>query len=158
MNAIYADQKIEFKGPHSVFLAGPTPRVSHVSSWRPEALQILEDLHFEGDVLIPERSNWQIKFAYLDQVEWEYQGLQTCSRIVFWVPRKLTTMPGLTTNVEFGFYLNSGRVLYGRPDDAEKCRYLDWLYEKITRQKPLNNLRDLLIAAVQPQGMQDKRG
>jgi hypothetical protein len=147
MNVIHSDQRIEWKGARSIFLAGPTPRASHVPSWRPDALRILEELRFDGDVLVPERRSWDVRFNYEDQVEWEYAGLQGCSCIAFWVPRRLDTLPGLTTNVEFGFYVCSGRALYGRPDDAEKCHYLDWLYEKVTGQKPLKDLRELLNAA-----------
>jgi hypothetical protein len=147
MNVIHSDQRLELRGPQSIFLAGPTPRASRVPSWRPDALRILEELGFDGDVLVPERRDWRARFAYEDQVEWEYAGLQACSRIAFWVPRRLDTLPGLTTNVEFGFYLKSGRALYGRPDDAEKCRYLDWLYEKVNGRKPFTRLRDLLAAA-----------
>ena len=40
-------------------------------------------------------------------------------------------MPAFTTNVEFGYYLckNPRKVYYGRPDDSEKNKYLDWLFE-----------------------------
>jgi hypothetical protein len=58
------------------------------------------------------------RFSYLDQVEWEYAGLESCTAVAFWVPRQLPTLPGFTTNVEFGRYVDSGRCVYGRPDGA----------------------------------------
>jgi len=84
MNIRFADQPLEIGQP-SIFLAGPTPRSPDVSSWRPQALGLLEELGFTGTVLVPERRDWSVKFNYLDQVEWEYAGLESCSVIAFWV-------------------------------------------------------------------------
>ena len=39
------------------------------------------------------------------------------------------------------------RVFYGRPDWAERVRYLDWLYPRHTQRKPYNNLELSLLAA-----------
>ena len=68
--------------------------------------------------------------------------------IVFWVPRRLKDMMGLTTNVEFGLYVRGGRVVYGRPDWAERNKYLDFIYLKVQGKAPFNNLSDLLKHAV----------
>ena len=147
MKTIYTPEPVILEGK-SIFLAGPTPRSIHVKSWRPNALELLEILDFGGTVLVPERRDWATKFDYLSQVEWEWEGLENCLAIVFWVPRHLGTMPAFTTNVEFGSYVRSGRAYYGRPDNASKCDYLDWLYEKVTSRKPHNNLYELLMEAV----------
>ncbi|HIT37237.1 MAG TPA: hypothetical protein IAB59_02000 [Candidatus Onthousia faecipullorum] len=40
------------------------------------------------------------------------------------------------------------KIIYGRPDDAVKIKYLDWLYEFDYNEKPFNNLDDLLEEAV----------
>jgi nucleoside 2-deoxyribosyltransferase-like protein len=114
MNVVFADQALTIRQP-SIFLAGPTPRSADVSSWRPEALAILQELQFAGTLLVPERRNCSVRFNYLDQVEWEFAGLEGCSVVAFWVPRELSTLPGFTTNVEFGRYVGSGRCVYGRP-------------------------------------------
>ena len=87
-----------------LFLADPTPSAAGVRSWRPDALAILERIGFGGTVLVPERSDWQAKFDYLDQVEWEFVGLERATVIAFWVPRNLDTLPGFTTHVEFDRY------------------------------------------------------
>jgi hypothetical protein len=142
MNVIYAPDKIHFVG-RSIFLAGPTPRLPTVESWRPQAIEILDKLHFVGTVLVPENKDGP-KFDYITQVEWEGEGLENCSHIVFWVPRKIDTMPAFTTNVEFGSYVRSGRAIYGRPDNCPCNKYLDWLYNKVTGLKPYNDLHTLL--------------
>jgi Nucleoside 2-deoxyribosyltransferase like len=114
MNAVFSDQPLAVKHP-SLFLGGPTPRSSEVPSWRPGAVDILRRLGFSGTVLVPERRDWSVKFDYYDQVEWEFEGLEACSVLAFWVPRDPPLMSGFTTNVEFGRYVGSGRVVYGRP-------------------------------------------
>jgi hypothetical protein len=147
MNTVFANQPLELR-PRSIFLAGPTPRSAEIRSWRPEALDLLGELGFAGTVLIPERQDWTIKFNYADQVEWEYAGLEGCSIIAFWVPRQMATLPGLTTNVEFGRYVDSGRCVYGRPENAPHTSYLDWLYKKMTGNSPQSALRETLAEAV----------
>ena len=147
MKVIYSDEQLEFDKVN-IFLAGPTPRSKSVQSWRPEAIKILEKLKFDGIVFVPEHRDWNTKFNYIDQVEWEYKALTSCILVVFWIPRDLETLPGFTTNVEFGRYVNSGKILYGRPDNCPKNDYLDWLYKKITNNEPYNSLEKLLKEAV----------
>jgi len=147
MDAIYSDQPLDIRGP-SIFLGGPTPRSDGVRSWRPEAVQILGDLGFAGTVLIPERRDWEVRFDYLDQVEWEFAALERADAILFWVPRDLDRLPGFTTNVEFGRYVGSSRVIYGRPEGRPHNRYLDWLYEKLTGRSPHHTLLDTIRAGV----------
>jgi len=112
----------------SLFLAGPTPRDPNVKSWRPEALALLEKLGYDGTVYVPEYEDGPEgkDFSADDQIKWERLAMQSADIILFWVPRELQDMPAFTTNVEFGLYCSSGRVVYGRPDDAPKMNYLDW--------------------------------
>src|SRR4051812_25224758 len=99
MNVITPDDELIPSHP-SIFLAGPTPRRPEVPSWRPQALGLLRQLGFGGAVYVPERRDWSGRVSYLDQVEWEYAGLEHCSVVAFWVPRDVQTLPGFTTNVE----------------------------------------------------------
>ncbi|WP_405506390.1 nucleoside 2-deoxyribosyltransferase domain-containing protein [Streptomyces cyaneofuscatus] len=120
-------------GP-SVFLAGPTPDKSNpVPSWRPTALQILSD-QWVGpqalSALSPESRNGQRADRYETQVDWETDARASADAILFWIPRDLKTMPGFTTNVEFGLDVGTGRAVLGIPDDCpnpERNRYLAYV-------------------------------
>lgn len=144
----YSNQEV-LKGQKSIFLAGPTPRDENTKSWRPEACELLEKLGFDGVVYEPEYSTWKPKASYVDQAEWEREALSNASVIMFWIPRSIPDMPAFTTNVEFGYWLHTGKVIYGRPDESKKNKYLDWLYKKDTNQEPYTNLEDLLRAAIE---------
>lgn len=144
----YSDQEV-LKGTQSIFLAGPTPRDKEITSWRNEACKILEKLNFDGLVYIPEYSSWKPKADYVDQAMWERKALTHASIIVIWIPRKLPEMPAFTTNVEFGYWLHTNKVIYGRPDNAEKIKYLDWLYKLDYNEEPINNLEELLTKAIE---------
>ena len=143
MEINYSDQQV-IKGRKSIFLAGPTPRNDSVVSWRKEFCKKLEEKGYDGLVYIPEYSTQKPKTDYDDQVNWELEALAGATIIVFWIPRKLPEMPAFTTNVEFGYWLSSGKVLYGRPDDAQKIKYLDSLYMREYEKEAINNIDDLV--------------
>lgn len=79
---------------------------------------------------------------------WERIALTNASLIIFWIPRHLPDMPAFTTNVEFGYWLHTGKVIYGRPNDAEKIKYLDWLYEVDYGKRPETDLESTLLKAM----------
>ena len=139
----YSDQEV-IKNQKSIFLAGPTPRGENVESWRTKACNIIEQLGFDGIVYVPEYSTWKPKADYADQAQWERVALSNASVIAFWIPRELPDMPAFTTNVEFGYWIHTGKILYGRPDEAKKIKYLDWLYKTDTNNEPYSNLEELL--------------
>lgn len=145
MKIIYSDQEPVFDD-FCIFLAGPTPRKKEVLSWRPDAIKILEELNFNGIVFVPERKETITNFDYINQVNWEENCLHNCHKIVFWVPRNMETMPGLTTNVEFGYWMakDPNKVLYGRPENSSNTRYLDWLYKKSKNSEVSDSLNSLL--------------
>jgi len=43
---------------------------------------------------------------------------------LFWIPRNLESMPAFTSNIEFGEFLHSGKIILGYPETAHKMRYL----------------------------------
>ena len=143
----YSDQEV-LKGHKSIFLAGPTPRGENTESWRTTACNYLEDNGFDGVVYVPEYSTWKPKADYVDQAQWERDALSNASVIAFWIPRTLPDMPD-TTNVEFGYWIHTGKVLYGRPDEAKKIKYLDWLYKTDTHNEPYSNLEELLKESIE---------
>lgn len=143
----YSDQKV-IKNKKSIFIAGPTPRDGKVKSWRTTACEKLNELGFDGVVYVPEYSSWKPKADYVDQAMWEREALTEATVIMFWVPRSLPNMPAFTTNVEFGYWLHYGKVIYGRPDNAVKIKYLDWLYKEDYNKVPINDLDELLKESI----------
>ena len=147
MQINYSDQPV-ITGKKSIFLAGPTPRKEKEISWRKEACSILERLGFDGIVYVPEYSTWHPKEDYTGQALWERMALTEATVIAFWIPRRLPDMAGFTTNVEFGYWLPTKKVIYVRPKEAQKIKYLDWLYELDYDKKPIDNLENLLKEAI----------
>lgn len=147
MEINYSDQEV-IRGKKSIFLAGPTPRNGNVPSWRPYACEKLKELGFDGVVYVPEYSTWKTKDGYLEQVMWERSALTEATVILFWIPRRLPEMPGFTTNVEFGYWLHTKKVVYGRPNEADKIKYLDWLYTLDYNETPFEDLDLLLEEAI----------
>lgn len=124
MQVIYAREPLPTTVSRTIFLAGPTPRSAEVASWRPEALKLLES--FDGQVFVPESRDGQYEAEYDSQVSWETEALNRADVILFWVPRDLETMPAFTTNVEFGLWCASGKVVLGAPPEAPKNRFLEY--------------------------------
>lgn len=154
MKLIFADSDTPQTIIQSIFLAGPSPRDKKAVEWRHDAVSYLESINFNGHVFIPvpekrfygqdESKDW----TYDGQVEWECKFRHIADLIIFWVPRNISEgMPAFTTNIEFGEDVGSGKIVYGRPDGAEKCKYLD----KRIKDKNLpifNNLKTMLEDAI----------
>jgi len=157
LKLLFTTQYDDAKGK-SVFLAGPTPRSSTVKSWRPEAIQIFQDLGFDGTLYIPE-PDWVSGIVFEDFhkmgvtddkiIEWEHTYLLDATAILMWVPRDLVTMPSFTTNIEFGLWAKSEKLVYGRPDNAPKNDYLDYCYRKFLKKEPINDLKELIKVIVE---------
>ncbi|MFE4857337.1 nucleoside 2-deoxyribosyltransferase domain-containing protein [Streptomyces sp. NPDC056670] len=120
-------------GPR-VFLAGPTPdRSEPVPSWRPDALALIDAQWTDLEpltVLSPESRDGIRAGRYEDQVDWETEARGSADAILFWIPRDMRTMPGMTTNVEFGLDVSTGRAVLGCPTDCpnpERNRYLAYV-------------------------------
>jgi len=126
---VYATDMIPPLGD-KVFLAGPTPRELDVKTWRPLMVKKLREAGYEGHILMPEKENPEDGYDYDTQVVWEERALNASDLILFWVPRKLDSMPGFTTNIEFGYWANSGKCVLSYPKNAEKMRYMHMMAEK----------------------------
>lgn len=124
MHVIYATEPFPTTVTKSIFLAGPTPRSPDVPSWRPQALRLFADLHYDGVVFVPEARDGDLRWSYEAQIQWEDEALNRADCILFWVPRDMQTLPGLTTNHEFGEWFKSGKVVLGAPEDAPHLDYL----------------------------------
>jgi len=110
-------------GKPSIFLAGPTLRNNpkDFTPWREEAAHLFSEKGFKGDLFIPEPFHGD----YEIQILWEEKHLDLCSCILFWIPRDMKTLPGLTTNVEFGDWMKTPKVVLGFPKEAQHMSYLE---------------------------------
>ncbi|MEK7191897.1 MAG: nucleoside 2-deoxyribosyltransferase domain-containing protein [Patescibacteria group bacterium] len=130
MRLIYTGEPAPEKFSKSIFLAGPTPRSRDVQSWRTEALRLLLKKGYDGAVFVPENRFPDDKVDYDDQIDWEHRYLNMSDCVLFWIPRDLQTLPAFTTNVEFGWWVNSGKTVLGSPKDAPKMEYLNRFAEQ----------------------------
>lgn len=155
MQVVYTGEEMPQSFTKSIFLAGPTPRNNEeVASWRPDAIKLLDDMGFDGVIFTPENRDGQFGMDYDDQIEWEEKYLNVADCIVFWVPRDISPdskgfpkMPAFTTNIEWGFWQDSGKVVLGAPEDAEKIAYLKH-YAKEFRVPFSDTLTDTLRSAM----------
>lgn len=139
MHIVYTNEKPPESYSKSIFLAGPTPRTPDIKSWRPEALAILESFDYDGVVFVPEfRPGCKGEFKYPDIPVWEHKMLDKADCILFWIPRKIETLPAFTTNIEFGLYAHSGKVIVGAPVEAERMKYLWFMADKFRMPRSYN--------------------
>ena len=111
--------------------------------------KILKKLNYDGIVYIPESNGEKLFFKNKEeQMMWERNCYINSNIIVFWVPRKFPNMLGLTTNVEFGYWLKIKKCIYGRPKNAYRTDYLDWLYNLEYHKKPYDTLEELITKTV----------
>lgn len=123
----------EYTDKPIIFLAGPTVRGNqpHLTSWRHAAIAEFEKQGFDGTLIVPEfEDKFESDQYRYDIPEWEFAGLQIANVIMFWIPRTRELI-GLTTNWEHGYWVarDRGKVVYGRPDDAYRMKYLDIMWE-----------------------------
>ena len=137
MKTQYTLDPIGIEDSPSIFLAGPThrDRDSDISrSWRTEAINLFSIARFNGTLYIPEfdhngkSSDWM----YSRQVDWESKALTSATVILFWIPRDKDNLPGFTTNIEFGEWLNSNKIVVGFPKEAYAVKYIE---ERCSRSK-----------------------
>ena len=128
LEIVYAHETWD-KHQSCIFLAGPSPRGIEHYNWRPQAIEILKRLEFNGAVFIPlpRDGNWLNDAE--GQIAWELKYLNRASSIAFWIPRDKDNLPGFTTNVEFGMFLKSRKIVLGYPPEAVKMGYLHTVAE-----------------------------
>jgi hypothetical protein len=134
MQVVYANQAPPESWTSAIFLAGPTPRKhTTLPSWRPNAIQILAEMGYEGVVFVPEDETGEWQHSYDDQVDWEEMCLNLADVIVFWVPRNIEQMPAFTTNDEWGYWKSKdpAKLVLGTPEDAPKVKYQRNYAEKL---------------------------
>ncbi|HVI69789.1 MAG TPA: nucleoside 2-deoxyribosyltransferase domain-containing protein [Magnetospirillaceae bacterium] len=152
LTVIYGQEAPPVGFSKSIFLIGPSPRAASVQSWRPEAIRILAEMGYDGVVFVPEprgeRKDDLGPDGYLNQVDWEEECMNMADIIMCWLPRDPQTMPGFTTNVELGMWIDSGKMVFGGPVGAYKNRYIEHLSNK--RKVPVaHTLEDTVANALE---------
>lgn len=141
---------------NSIFLAGPTSRANvFEKSWRNEAVKFLENFNFNGTVFIPEFSKPK-QFTNNDwsqSTAWEKEFMDSATCILFWVPRKIPNMLGLTTNLEFGYYIakRPENIILGYPKDADEVEWMTIKYKEChpkSFHNPTNTLEETVLNAI----------
>lgn len=148
MNIVHVGEEVASPGlQKSIFLAGPSPREKDQCSWRPEALDLLASMKFEGAIFVPLTQDGIWLSDHELQVNWVLEKLENSTAIAFWIPRDLVNLPGFTTNVEFGLFADSGKSVLGYPTGAAKMCYLHHLAER--KKIPVRHtLQETLATAV----------
>lgn len=116
----------KIKDLKGIFLAGPCIREKHYGlfqNWRDTAINLFEEYGFEGDIFSPEPF---CKNGYEVQIMWEELYLTQSKVVMFWIPRELNIQPAFTSNIEFGEWMKSGKVVLGYPPNASKMGYLNF--------------------------------
>ena len=124
LRMVYALEEPPESFSKSIFLAGPAPRDKDVQTWRRDAIRKLQELGFDGVVFIPEDRSGVWHGDQRAQIEWEERCLHMSDSMLIWVPRNMEAVPALMTNVEFGCWEDSGRVVFGSPQDAVRNDHL----------------------------------
>lgn len=156
MQVVYVPEEAPERFSKSIFLAGPSPRGQEDVNWRPEALQLLEELGYDGVVFVPLPRMGDWSHGYDNQVDWELQHLHMSDVVAFWVPRDTKKLPAYTTNVEYGMFFDTGKAILGYPPEAQKMRYLAHLAQQ--EFVPMaSTLKDTLKLAVERLSTGDER-
>jgi hypothetical protein len=150
MKLFYASERSADEAVRSLFLAGPSPRGNGEHDWRQEACALLRQMEFKGAVYIPLPRDgvYRDNYDHAAQIDWELEHLEKAGAIVFWIPRDLKTLPGFTTNVEFGRYSRSGRAILGYPKSAPRMRYLHYIAD-LDGVPVFHTLEETLAAALE---------
>ncbi len=158
MQIVYALERPVNKPPLGLFLAGPSPRGDGEYDWRPEALEILESMEFQGTVFVPLPRDgvYKTDYDHKAQIDWELDCLEASCGVAFWIPRDLVYLPGFTTNVEYGLFARSGKVVLGYPKTASKMKYLQRVATRFSIPT-FKTLQETLAATVHI-AMQPKSG
>lgn len=159
MQLVFSGEAAPTNYSKSIFLAGPIDNTSKGNliprDWRKDVIELLEQKGYDGVVFIPiSKAFWEETYAPIDfvyseaVVEWECMMMDRADILLFWVNRdKEADRYGLTTNVEFGRYLNTGRIVYGHTKESFSVFNLDTIAAK-NNIKVHNELPELVDTAL----------
>ena len=128
MQLVFMGEPYPQKVEKMLFLAASALHEGKLSSsWRIAAIQLLEQLGYDGIVYIPENREGCPTTAALDyeaRVKWTRGALMRSDVIVFWLSEDLKSMPNIVMGVELGWLMQSGRIVLGAPLETGEIRAL----------------------------------
>ncbi|MFI2371897.1 nucleoside 2-deoxyribosyltransferase domain-containing protein [Streptomyces sp. NPDC018833] len=127
VHVVYVGQEPPEAWAAAVYLCGPTATDPAEPSWRPDAVAALRAA-WSGTgrlvVFLPEPVPGGTYPAYAEQIAWEEDAMRRSDVILFWIPRDMSRLPGLVSNIKWGAWCDSGRAVLGAPPEAERMAYL----------------------------------
>jgi hypothetical protein len=144
---IYVLEPIPRSPTKTIFLAGPVPREADVESWHDEAAREIGQTGFRGSVVVPRPRPGAPVADTDEQRRWERDAMLRSDALLFWIPRVLWTLPGLTSNLEWGIWHDSGKAVLGAPPWAPRMSYLRF-YAEIGGAPQATSLPDAAQIAV----------
>lgn len=106
-----------------LFLADSTFQQDKLnSSWRIDAIQLLEQLGYDGIIYLSEEREGSPGSTFLDdeaKVRWTRGALMRSDVIVFGLPEDLKGPPDIVMGVELGWLMESGRIILAMPSERE---------------------------------------
>lgn len=133
MNIVYTKESLTENTKPTIFLAGPVPRDHHPEHWRKDAIDYLDQKQFTGTVYCPMLQGCQ----YIPDheyngthMDWEYDAMHKSDLILFWMPRDMKRYLALTSNIEWGMWFDTGKVVLGYPTDAEHMDHIHHFAER----------------------------
>ncbi|MFZ2050422.1 MAG: nucleoside 2-deoxyribosyltransferase domain-containing protein [Solirubrobacteraceae bacterium] len=129
---IYAFEPLPAHPARLVYLAGPIDRESPATDWHGEAIRELRSAEFDGSIVVPAPRPGSVERRdAAEQISWEHAAMSRADAILFWIPRVLWSLPGLTTNLEWGIWHDSGKAVLSAPPNAPRMRYLRFHAERV---------------------------
>lgn len=125
---VYALEPIPASSAPVIYLAGPVPREAAEASWHGDAVREIRRTGFHGPIVIP-RLRLGATSDPDEQRRWEHEAMSRADALLFWIPRALWDLPGLTSNLEWGIWHDSGKAVLGAPPSAPKMSYLRFYAE-----------------------------
>jgi hypothetical protein len=128
-STIYAFEALPAPPERVLYLAGPVPRDAADGAWHAEAIEECRAAGFAGAIIVPRLRAGRAEDP-AGQISWEHSAMSRADALLFWIPRVLWTLPGLTTNLEWGIWHDSGKAVLGAPPDTPRMRYLRFYAER----------------------------
>jgi hypothetical protein len=129
------------------------------NSCQVDAIQLLEQLGYDGIVYVPEEKKGSSNTTPLDdeaRIRWVHGALMRSDVAVFLFSEEVELILNMPMGIELGWLMESGRLVLGLPLETEKFLALR-VYAKISHIPCYETVRETLFAAITMIGAGAKR-